>query len=151
MAYYLRRRQIRVDGEKAYYLYSGLSIAITLVSRRITEMLPVKRSTGEPISPHLAKLLNVRTPYRRSASLGLSGHGTDSLPFYGIELAAAFLVVVFIGLIIIQTFPISLALIGYGGKFQFCPSSLRILFVIFLQALLYPLHGDRAFSHSASV
>jgi uncharacterized protein (TIRG00374 family) len=52
------------------------------------------------------------------AMLGLSATGLI-LYRYGIELLLAFLVVVFIGLVIIQNRPIALALIGYGEKLPF--------------------------------
>jgi uncharacterized protein (TIRG00374 family) len=117
--YYLRRLQIRVEWRKSLLIFiSGLSMAIT--PGKVGELLKcylLKRSTGEPISRTSPIVMSERLT-DGIAMLGLSATGLI-LYRYGIELLLAFLVVVFIGLIIIQNRPIALALIGYGEKLPF--------------------------------
>jgi glycosyltransferase 2 family protein len=117
--YYLRRLQIHIDWRKSLLVFiSGLSMAIT--PGKVGELLKcylLKRSTGEPISRTSPIVLSERLT-DGIAMLGLSATGLI-LYRYGVELLLAFLVVVFIGLIIIQNRPIALALISYGEKLPF--------------------------------
>src|SRR5258706_1083715 len=117
--YYLRRLKISIDWRRSLLIFiSGLSMAIT--PGKVGELLKcylLKRSTGEPIS-RTSPIVMYERLTDGIAMLGLSATGLI-LYRYGIELLLAFLVVVFIGLIIIQNRPIALALIGYGEKLPF--------------------------------
>ncbi|HEX6479348.1 MAG TPA: lysylphosphatidylglycerol synthase transmembrane domain-containing protein [Ktedonobacteraceae bacterium] len=117
--YYLRRLRIRIDWRKSLLIFiSGLSMAIT--PGKVGELLKcylLKRSTGEPIS-RTSPIVMAERLTDGIAMLGLSATGLI-LYRYGVELLLAFLVVVFIGLMIIQNRPIALALIGYGEKLPF--------------------------------
>ena len=117
--FYLRLLQISIDWRKSLLIFiSGLSMAIT--PGKVGELLKcylLKRSTGEAVSRTSPIVMSERLT-DGIAMLGLSATGLV-LYRYGIELLLVFLVIVFIGVMIIQNRPIALALISFGERLPF--------------------------------